>query len=71
MAEISQGWTLALLQEVYKKPYTFQLTFPGNSAFIKFTLAKLGRTNCKDNSGAKNLAERLFAPVLPQNLASR
>jgi hypothetical protein len=40
-------WSVLHLQDVNKKPYTFRLTFPHDLAFIKYRLAKLGRTNHK------------------------
>jgi hypothetical protein len=33
-----------------------------NLAFIKFTLAKLDRTDGKDNTGAKDLSRQNFCP---------
>ena len=40
-----------------------------NLAFIKYRLAKLGRSDYKDDSGPKDLGGRTFCPGVSQYLA--
>ncbi len=42
-----------------------------NIAFIKYRLAKLGRSNHTNNPRAKDFADRLFAQLFPQYVAGR